>query len=192
MALFDGFYKAISKSKVQKCTFILLGFFCLFVLLFTAFLLHLYFSSEVGCSEKATEIFGDNTFLNLCFAVICGVPQATVNTDDSQDKVGDEPQAAKRPRLPNPPTTAAMESLDAPVLLQECPGVTPYSGFSVNPGTSAAPCLSTQSATISTPVPTPSADESYTHSSSYIAYMESLLNSDFPSEDVEQAQGSMY
>lgn len=115
-----------------------------------------------------------------------------MNTDESQDKASDEPQAAKRPRLPIPPTTAAMESLDAPLLLQGSSSVTPYSGFSVNPGTSAAPCLSTQSAPISTPVPTPSTDESYTHSSSYIAYMESLLNSDFPPEDSEQAQGSMY
>ncbi|XP_060797283.1 lysine-specific demethylase 4B isoform X2 [Neoarius graeffei] len=114
---------------------------------------------------------------------------ATVNTGESQDKAGDEPQAAKRPRLPVPPTTAAMESLDAPVLQQGSSSVNPYSGFSVNTGTSAAPCLSTQSVPNSTAVPT---DESYTHSSSYIAYMESLLNSDFPPEDSEQAQGSMY
>ncbi|XP_058256832.1 lysine-specific demethylase 4B [Hemibagrus wyckioides] len=117
---------------------------------------------------------------------------ATASTDDSQDKVGDEPQAAKRPRLPVPPSAAAMESLDTPLMVEGCPGVTPYSGFSVTPSTSANPCLSTQSAPSSTPVPASSADESYTHSSSYIAYMESLLNSDFPPEDSHQAQGAMY
>ncbi|KAM9461786.1 lysine-specific demethylase 4B [Clarias gariepinus] len=117
---------------------------------------------------------------------------ATVTNDGSQDKVGDEPQAAKRPRLPVPSTTAAMESPVAPLMLQGSSSVTPYSGFSVNPGAGAPPCLSTQSAPVSTPVPPLSAEESYTHSSSYIAYMESLLNSDFPPEDGEQEQGAMY
>lgn len=119
--------------------------------------------------------------------MICHVSQVTMNTEDSQDKVGDEPQAAKRPRLPIPPTTAAVESLDARLLLQGSSSVTSYSGFSVNPGNS-----NTQSTPTSTLVPASPADESYTHSSSYVAYMESLLNSDFPPEDGEQAQGSMY
>lgn len=123
---------------------------------------------------------------------MCFCPQATVTNDGSQDKVGDEPQAAKRPRLPVPSTTAAMESPDAPLMLQGSSSVTPYSGFSVNPGAGAPPCLSTQSAPVSTPVPPLSAEESYTHSSSYIAYMESLLNSDFPPEDGEHEQGAMY
>ncbi|KAK3562220.1 hypothetical protein QTP86_030899 [Hemibagrus guttatus] len=117
---------------------------------------------------------------------------ATASTDETQDRVGDEPQAAKRPRLPIPPCTAAMESLDTPLMVQGCHSVTPYSGFIVTPSTSATPCLSTQSVPSSTPVPASSADESYTHSSSYIAYMESLLNSDFPPEDSNQAQGAMY
>ncbi|XP_053490049.1 lysine-specific demethylase 4B isoform X1 [Ictalurus furcatus] len=111
----------------------------------------------------------------------------TMNTEDSQDKMGEEPQAAKRPRLPIPPTMAAVESLDARLLLQGSSSVTSYSGFSVNPGNS-----NTQSTPTSTPVTASPADESYTHSSSYVAYMESLLNSDFPPEDGEQAQGSMY
>ncbi|KAF7703060.1 hypothetical protein HF521_022067 [Silurus meridionalis] len=119
----------------------------------------------------------------------------TSNTNEPQDKLADEPQAAKRPRLPLPSVAAATGPLDAPLQHQPCPVVAPYSGFSVNPGTSAAPCPPTQSALVSTlgpPRSAPSSNESYTHSSSYIAYMESLLNSDFPPEDAEQARGNIF
>ncbi|TSK53732.1 Lysine-specific demethylase 4B [Bagarius yarrelli] len=117
---------------------------------------------------------------------------AIVTSDDPQGKVGDEPLAAKRPRLPVPPTTAAVKYLDAPPLAQQGPNVPPYSGFSVSPSTSTASGFSTQSAPSSTSVPAPSSDESFTHSSSYIVYMESLLNTDFPQEESDQTQRSMY
>ncbi|XP_067271395.1 lysine-specific demethylase 4B [Pseudorasbora parva] len=106
---------------------------------------------------------------------------ASVNQQQPQAQPSDEPMAAKRPRLPTPPPTLAIEPSALPPEL-----VTAFLPASITLNTSTAPCL--QPATLPVSAPTlsaPEPSESYTHSSSYIAYMESLLNSDFPPEEGE-------
>ncbi|XP_016411327.1 lysine-specific demethylase 4B-like [Sinocyclocheilus rhinocerous] len=113
---------------------------------------------------------------------------ATVNQQQPQVQPSDEPLAAKRPRLPTPPPILAIEPSAQPPEI-----VTAFLPASITPNTSSAPCLPPPTSlpvsalTLSAPEPS----ESYTHSSSYVAYMESLLNSDFPSEE-EQGVEPMY
>ncbi|XP_016119652.1 lysine-specific demethylase 4B-like [Sinocyclocheilus grahami] len=114
---------------------------------------------------------------------------ATVNQQQPQAQPSDEPLAAKRPRLPTPPPTLAIEPSALP------PGiVTAFLPATITPNTSTAPCLPPPtSLPVSAPtLPAPEPSESYTHSSSYIAYMESLLNSDFPPEEGEHGVEPMY
>ncbi|KTG35900.1 hypothetical protein cypCar_00012942, partial [Cyprinus carpio] len=115
--------------------------------------------------------------------------QATVNQQQPQVQPSDEPLAAKRPRLPTPPPTLAIEPSVLPPQI-----VTAFLPASITPNTSTAPCLPPPtSLPVSTPtLPAPEPSESYTHSSSYIAYMESLLNSDFPPEEGEHGVEPMY
>lgn len=110
--------------------------------------------------------------------------QAIINQPKPQAQPSDEPLAAKRPRLPTPPPTLAAEP---PALSPDL--VTPYLPSSITPNTSTAPCLTPVPLTVPSPQPEPS--ETYTHSSSYVAYMESLLNSDFP-EEGDQGSELMY
>uniref|UniRef100_A0A9J8C8N2 Lysine-specific demethylase 4B n=1 Tax=Cyprinus carpio carpio TaxID=630221 RepID=A0A9J8C8N2_CYPCA len=114
---------------------------------------------------------------------------ATVNQQQPQVQPSDEPLAAKRPRLPTPPPTLAIEPSVLPPQI-----VTAFLPASITPNTSTAPCLPPPtSLPVSTPtLPAPEPSESYTHSSSYIAYMESLLNSDFPPEEGEHGVEPMY
>lgn len=109
---------------------------------------------------------------------------ATTNQLQPQAQPSDQPLAAKRPRLPTPPPTLAAETPSLPPDL-----VTPYLPNSITPNTSTAPCL--PPATLPAPAPQPEPSETYTHSSSYVAYMESLLNSDFP-EEGDQGGELMY
>ncbi|XP_051979723.1 LOW QUALITY PROTEIN: lysine-specific demethylase 4B-like [Xyrauchen texanus] len=126
----------------------------------------------------------------------------TGNQQPPQNQPSDEPLAAKRPRLPTPPPTLAIEPSALPSDL-----LTAFLPNSITPNTSTAPAtLPAPMLTISAPMPTltapapnqpapapePEPNESYTHSSSYIAYMESLLNSDFPPEEGEQGTEPMY
>ncbi|XP_016379306.1 lysine-specific demethylase 4B isoform X1 [Sinocyclocheilus rhinocerous] len=114
---------------------------------------------------------------------------ATVNQQQPQAQPSDEPLAAKRPRLPTPPPTLAIEPSALP------PGiVTAFLPATITPNTSTAPCLPPPtSLPVSAPtLPAPEPSEIYTHSSSYIAYMESLLNSDFPPEEGEHGVEPMY
>ncbi|XP_051977678.1 lysine-specific demethylase 4B-like [Xyrauchen texanus] len=123
----------------------------------------------------------------------------TVNQQPPQIQTSDEPLAAKRPRLPTPPPTLAIEPSELPPEL-----VTAFLPNSITPNTSTAPSLppSTQPTPMPTltapvpnqpaPAPQPLPSESYSHSSSYVAYMESLLNSDFPPEEGEQGTEPMY
>ncbi|XP_043078984.1 lysine-specific demethylase 4B isoform X2 [Puntigrus tetrazona] len=114
---------------------------------------------------------------------------ATVNQQQPQAQPSDEPLAAKRPRLPTPPPTLAIEPSALPPEI-----VTAFLPASITPNTSTAPCLPPPaSLPVSAPaLPAPEPSESYTHSSSYIAYMESLLNSDFPPEEGEHGVEPMY
>lgn len=114
---------------------------------------------------------------------------ATVNQQQPQAQPSDEPLAAKRPRLPTPPPTLAIEPSALPPEI-----VTAFLPSSISPNTSTAPCLlPPASLPVSAPtLPAPEPSESYTHSSSYIAYMESLLNSDFPPEEGEHGVEPMY
>ncbi|XP_016329976.1 lysine-specific demethylase 4B-like [Sinocyclocheilus anshuiensis] len=113
---------------------------------------------------------------------------ATVNQQQPQAQPSDEPLAAKRPRLPTPLPILAIEPSAQPPEI-----VTAFLPASITPNTSTAPCLPPPtSLPVSAPtLPAPEPSESYTHSSSYIAYMESLLNSDFPPEE-EQGVEPMY
>ncbi|XP_059424968.1 lysine-specific demethylase 4B-like isoform X2 [Carassius carassius] len=115
--------------------------------------------------------------------------QTTVNQQQPQAQPSDEPLAAKRPRLPTPPPTLAIEPSVLPPEI-----VTAFLPASITPNTSIAPCLPpTTSLPVSAPtLPAPEPSESYTHSSSYIAYMESLLNSDFPPEEGEHDVEPMF
>ncbi|XP_042568218.1 lysine-specific demethylase 4B-like [Cyprinus carpio] len=114
---------------------------------------------------------------------------ATVNQQQPQAQPSDEPLAAKRPRLPTPPPILAIEPSALPPDI-----VTTFLPASITPNTSTAPCLPPPtSLPVSAPtLPAPEPSESYTHSSSYVAYMESLLNSDFPPEEGEQGVEPMY
>ncbi|XP_073700684.1 lysine-specific demethylase 4B-like [Garra rufa] len=114
---------------------------------------------------------------------------ATVNQQQPQAQPSDEPLAAKRPRLPTPPPTLAIEPSALPPEI-----VTAFLPASITSNTSTAPCLPpSASLPVSAPtLPAPEPSESYTHSSSYIAYMESLLNSDFPPEEGDQGVEPMY
>ncbi|KAK7126399.1 hypothetical protein R3I94_017772 [Phoxinus phoxinus] len=113
---------------------------------------------------------------------------ASVNQQQPQAQPSDEPMAAKRPRLPTPPPTLAIEPSALPPEL-----ITAFLPASITPNTSTPPCLPPASLPVSAPtLPAPEPSESYTHSSSYIAYMESLLNSDFPPEEDEQGVEPMY
>nr|XP_055072587.1 lysine-specific demethylase 4B isoform X1 [Misgurnus anguillicaudatus] len=109
---------------------------------------------------------------------------ATVNQQQPQAQPSDEPLAAKRPRLPTPPPTLAAETPELPPEL-----VSAFLPSSITPNTSTAPCLPPAT---TLPAPSPQPSETYSHSSSYVAYMESLLNSDFPPEDGEQGGEPMY
>lgn len=109
---------------------------------------------------------------------------ATVNQQQPQAQPSDEPLAAKRPRLPTPPPTLAIEPSALPPEL-----VSTFLPPSITANTSTAPCLPPAALPVSAP---PEPSESYTHSSSYIAYMESLLKSDFPAEDGEPGLEPMY
>uniref|UniRef100_A0A672RXN6 Lysine-specific demethylase 4B n=1 Tax=Sinocyclocheilus grahami TaxID=75366 RepID=A0A672RXN6_SINGR len=113
---------------------------------------------------------------------------ASVNQQQPQAQPSDEPLAAKRPRLPTPPPILAIEPSAQPPEI-----VTAFLPASITPNTSTAPCLPPPtSLPVSAPtLPAPEPSESYTHSSSYVAYMESLLNSDFPPEE-EQGVEPMY
>lgn len=114
--------------------------------------------------------------------------QASVNQQQPQAQSSDEPLAAKRPRLPTPPPTLAIEPSALPPEL-----VTAFLPASITPNTSTAPCLPPATLPVSAPtLPAPEPSESYTHSSSYIAYMESLLNTDFPPDEGEQGVEPMY
>ncbi|XP_052445835.1 lysine-specific demethylase 4B isoform X1 [Carassius gibelio] len=115
--------------------------------------------------------------------------QTTVNQQQPQAQPSDEPLAAKRPRLPTPPPTLAIEPSVLPPEI-----VTAFLPASITPNTSIAPCLPPPtSLPVSAPtLPAPEPSESYTHSSSYIAYMESLLNSDFPPEEGEHGVEPMF
>ncbi|XP_056613934.1 lysine-specific demethylase 4B isoform X1 [Triplophysa dalaica] len=106
---------------------------------------------------------------------------ATTNQPQPQTKPSDEPLAAKRPRLPTPPPTLAAELPALPPDL-----ITPYLPSSITPHT---PCL--PPAALHAPDLQPELSDTYTHSSSYVAYMESLLNSDFP-EEGDQGGDLMY
>lgn len=110
--------------------------------------------------------------------------QATTNQPQPQTKPSDEPLAAKRPRLPTPPPTLAAELPALPPDL-----VTSYLPSSITPHTSTPPCL--PPAALHAPDLQPELSDTYTHSSSYVAYMESLLNSDFP-EEGDQGGDLMY
>lgn len=116
---------------------------------------------------------------------------ASVNKNAPQGESSEEPQAAKRPRLPSSLDAAPTHAPSGPPLIPTCPTVTyPH----VRPA-SAAPHLPTQSAHISnlaSPISVSPNNDGYTPSSGYIAYMESLLNSDFPQEDTDKAQVSMF
>ncbi|XP_065100471.1 lysine-specific demethylase 4B isoform X2 [Paramisgurnus dabryanus] len=111
---------------------------------------------------------------------------ATVNQQQPQAQPSDEPLAAKRPRLPTPPPTLAVETPELPPEL-----VSAFLPSSITPNTSTAPCLPLAT-TLPAPSPQPEPSETYSHSSSYVAYMESLLNSDFPPDDGEQGGEPMY
>ncbi|KAG1946267.1 lysine-specific demethylase 4B [Pimephales promelas] len=113
---------------------------------------------------------------------------ASVNQQQPQAQPSDEPLAAKRPRLPTPPPMLAIEPSALPPEL-----ITAFLPASITPNISTPPCLPPASLPVSAPtLPVPEPSESYTHSSSYIAYMESLLNSDFPPEEDEQGVEPMY
>ncbi|XP_059400170.1 lysine-specific demethylase 4B-like isoform X2 [Carassius carassius] len=114
---------------------------------------------------------------------------ATVNQQQPQAQPSDEPLAAKRPRLPTPPPILAIEPSALPSEI-----VTTFLPASITPNTSTAPCLPppTSLPVTAATLPAPEPSESYTHSSSYVAYMESLLNSDFPPEEGEQGVEQMY
>lgn len=120
----------------------------------------------------------------------------TMNPQDPQAQAHDGPQAAKRPRLPTPPppSMTATESQPDQTPLPVRPPISTYSGLSVthcnSTSTSAPPApMAAPAAPMATPgapalqAPQAQTGESFTHSSSYIAYMESLLNSDFPPEE---------
>ncbi|XP_035379055.1 lysine-specific demethylase 4B isoform X1 [Electrophorus electricus] len=116
----------------------------------------------------------------------------TVSEQEAQSQTNEEPQAAKRPRLPTPPPAPAVQSLETP----EGPPLALYPGLGVPQGAATCPSVSGQPAPVAV-LPTPIAikevdNESYTHSSSYIAYMESLLNSDFPPEEADRGPEPMY
>ncbi|KAK9967141.1 hypothetical protein ABG768_001553 [Culter alburnus] len=113
---------------------------------------------------------------------------ASVNQQQPQAQSSDEPLAAKRPRLPTPPPTLAIEPSALPPEL-----VSAFLPASITPNTSTAPCLPPATLPVSAPtLPAPEPSESFTHSSSYIAYMESLLNTDFPPDEGEQGVEPMY
>ncbi|XP_030646961.1 lysine-specific demethylase 4B [Chanos chanos] len=100
--------------------------------------------------------------------------QSRLVSSNSQEAVqsADEAQAAKRPRLPSPPPTPAngVSATRGPKATASLPpSVTPKTSTSAT-----APVPQSASA--------PKPSQGFTHSTSYIAYMESLLNSDFPSE----------
>ncbi|XP_041913109.1 LOW QUALITY PROTEIN: lysine-specific demethylase 4B-like [Alosa sapidissima] len=142
---------------------------------------------------------------------------------ESHSQDDDEAQAAKRPRLPVPPPqepaplTPALapppqeQALPSPALApppapeaaashahNHGPAPGPY-GFlpptSPPPHTQPAPPTQATHTHTHTHTHTPVPQEaSYTPSSGYVAYMEALLNSNFPSEEgpAHEAQGVMY
>ncbi|KAL6469466.1 hypothetical protein MHYP_G00229900 [Metynnis hypsauchen] len=126
---------------------------------------------------------------------------ASVNTQDPQAQTPDGPQAAKRPRLPTPPSTATTESLQSPISSYSALSITPSiststsapSGAMVTPPDPMATPTDPMVAPVAVPpAPQAEAGEHYTHSSSYIAYMESLLNSDFPPDEGERGPDPMF
>uniref|UniRef100_A0A8C1HXU7 Lysine-specific demethylase 4B n=1 Tax=Cyprinus carpio carpio TaxID=630221 RepID=A0A8C1HXU7_CYPCA len=145
------------------------------------------FQDETQILLKRSEIHSLNQ--ELPKRVMSRLVSATVNQQQPQVQPSDEPLAAKRPRLPTPPPTLAIEPSVLPPQI-----VTAFLPASITPNTSTAPCLPPPtSLPVSTPtLPAPEPSESYTHSSSYIAYMESLLNSDFPPEEGEHGVEPMY
>ncbi|KAL7855278.1 hypothetical protein SRHO_G00174680 [Serrasalmus rhombeus] len=119
---------------------------------------------------------------------------ASVNTQDPQAQTPDGPQAAKRPRLPTPPSTATTESLQSAISSYSGLSITPSISTSTSapPGPMATPTDPMVAPVAVPPAPQTEAGERYTHSSSYIAYMESLLNSDFPPDEGERGPQPMF
>uniref|UniRef100_A0AAY4BB79 [histone H3]-trimethyl-L-lysine(9) demethylase n=1 Tax=Denticeps clupeoides TaxID=299321 RepID=A0AAY4BB79_9TELE len=129
-------------------------------------------------------------------------------TDPPQDE--HEAQAAKRPRLPTPPPAQTFLSPGTPASAPPSASlphsvIPSTSGASTKgPASQSAPTSShplqrqpTSSPSTSTSVPadgtTQDSGEAFTHSSSYVAYMESLLNSDFPQEQGNDVgEGGMF
>ncbi|KAL2090227.1 hypothetical protein ACEWY4_014915 [Coilia grayii] len=130
---------------------------------------------------------------------------------DSQPQDDDGAQAAKRPRLPTPPpqtqapptvnctsptAAAAAAAALAPLPKQMTPlpaGLPAPGPYGHIPTPLGPPQPSPPASTAQPPPPLPQ-DNSYTPSSGYVAYMEALLNSNFPPDEgnTPNGQGVMY
>uniref|UniRef100_A0AAY4BBE5 Lysine-specific demethylase 4B n=1 Tax=Denticeps clupeoides TaxID=299321 RepID=A0AAY4BBE5_9TELE len=107
-------------------------------------------------------------------------------TDPPQDE--HEAQAAKRPRLPTPPPAQTFLSPGTPASAPPSASL-PHSVIPSTSGASTKGPASQSAPTSSHPLQR----EAFTHSSSYVAYMESLLNSDFPQEQGNDVgEGGMF
>ncbi|KAI4886882.1 hypothetical protein NFI96_022586, partial [Prochilodus magdalenae] len=160
------------------------------------------FQDESQLLLKQSEIHSLNQ--ELPKRVMTRLAVGLVEVLTSQSSPTDGPQAAKRPRMPTPPPMATTDPQQALILPPVCTPISTYSDLSITPSISTSTSTSAPSAPMAA-LPAPMADpvavppasqveagERYTHSSSYIAYMESLLNSDFPPDEGERGPEPMF